>query len=313
VLGPYQQPDGAITVFPDGATVEPYFAMRALLAAQALGLDAQPAAEAWIRWQLQQFNGPPVFARYCRAPGASWRVCGTADADDAALALWLELLYVTGGARGSSDTRAAAMGATRALAKLYDKRTGIYTISPTLPVSLLMDNIEIASAFDRIGQAQDAAGQHGSARASRAKAASLRRAIDRTFWDSSSGSYRITTQKRPPAQRAFYPDDVAEGYPAFFGYGSPAETAPVLFSRWMDRHGTTWLGARDREYPWGLIALAASRFGDRASAVCWLGQAISLRHGPRWNVLEEAILQGLMPAVSAAGAVPPCVRNGARG
>ncbi|MDB5767453.1 MAG: hypothetical protein JWQ61_2267, partial [Collimonas fungivorans] len=45
-------PDGAITVFPKGDYVEPYFALTALLAAHGLGLDVAPAASAFAHWLL---------------------------------------------------------------------------------------------------------------------------------------------------------------------------------------------------------------------------------------------------------------------
>ncbi len=291
-LGPYAQPDGAITVFPDGLSVEPYFAIRALLAARTLGLDVQPTTDNWIRWQAAQLQRDGHFARYCRTAGSGWKACGAADADDAVLAVWLELLHATPGA---TDRRALTHSADSALRLLFDARRGVYQISPTLRVSLFMDNIEIASALDAIGMRQ--------------RAAALRHAIDRVFWDSAARAYRITTQDVPSAPRAFYPDFVAEGYASFFGLGSPAEKPHEQFTRWIKTYGSVWLDARDREYPWGLIAMAAERYGDRQSVECWLGQAISLRHGVRWNVLEEAILQGLLPIVAMGGAIPPCTRS----
>jgi hypothetical protein len=309
-LGPYVQPDGAITVFPDGRTVEPYFAIRALLAADALGLDVQPAATNWIRWQSERLRQDGKFARYCRQPGGAWSVCGAADADDAALAVWLQLLHAVPPAPSDVAGRRAMMrSADSALRALLDVGSGVYRVSPTLPVSLFMDNIEIANAFDAIAARQRTTGDARGAAVSRTRAAALRRAIDRVFWDSTARAYRITTQTIPAAPRVFYPDFVAEGYASFFGYGSPVEGAPVQFARWMTAYGSGWLGARDREYPWGLIAMAAERYGDRQSVECWLGQAISLRHGARWNVLEEAVLQGLLPVVGKGGAVPPCTRR----
>ena len=310
-LGTYQQPDGAITVFADGLSVEPYFATRALLAAHELGLDVQPAARRFIDWQEKQFGVSPRLAHYCREAGTNWRTCGAADADDAALALWIELLYVNAGHSGMSAGQArSADSAESALERLLDARSGVYHVSSVLPVSLYMDNVEIARAFEGIAAAADAAGAHAAALRFRRRSAARRRAIDRVFWDHTLGAYRITTQVRPAQPRAFYPEMVAEGYAAFFGYGSPATAPAALFARWMHQHRDVWLGGRDREYPWGLIALAAWRYGDRATVECWLGTAMSLRRGPRWNVLEEAVFQGLMPTVGQGDAVRACQPSG---
>jgi hypothetical protein len=307
LLGPYQQADGAITVFMDGQFVEPYFTVRALLAGAQLGLDFQPAARRWITWQMQHLDRTSGFAKYCRAPGAIWATCGAADADDAALALWIELLYRTAGRAGlPAEWRRSADDASVALRGLYDARTGLYVVSRALPVSLFMDNIEIASAFDAVGRAQDAAGGHRAAVVSHNRAAALRRAINRVFWDATTRTYRITTQQVPPTPPAFYPDHVAQIFPALFGYGSPSEKSNRLYSRWVAQYGSQWLAGTDHEYPWGLVAVAALQYGDRPTVNCWLGAALSRRYGVRWNVLEEAIFQGLMPSFATGGAVPPC-------
>ena len=306
-LGTYQQPDGAITVFADGLSVEPYFAMRALLGAHELGLDVQPAARRFVEWQARQFSISPRFAHYCREPGTGWRACGVADADDAALALWIELLYISAGRSGMSAEHARiADSAELALERLLDAKSGVYRVSSVLPVSLYMDNVEIARAFDGIAAAADAAGAHAAALRFRHRSAVRRHAIDRVFWDRNLSAYRITTQVRPAEPRAFYPAMVSEGYASFFGYGSPTTASTALFARWMHQYRAVWLGGRDREYPWGLIALAAWRYGDRTTVECWLGTAMSLRRGPRWNVLEEAVFQGLMPTVGQGQAVPAC-------
>jgi hypothetical protein len=298
-LAAYEQPDGAVTVFSDGQFVEPYFAMRALLTAMQLGLETDVAARRWIAWQLERLDADATFRRYCRTPG-SWTACGAVDADDAALALWIELLYKTTGTQPMPAAwRQSVARAEAALAKLYDLPRGVYVISTVLPVSLFMDNIEILSAFQTVARDSPVA---------RLRVARLRRAIDRVFWNADSLIYRVSTQALPPT-RAFYPDVVAQLFPAVFGYGSPAQQSAGLVTRWMATHGREWLTTGDQEYSWGLLAVAAMRTGDRASAICWLGAAMSRRHGARWNVLEETVYQALSASLSIGGAPPPCAAS----
>jgi hypothetical protein len=287
--------------------VEPYFAMRALLTSADLGLTTGAPARQWIAWQLPRLETDGAFKRYCRSPGSPWSACGDADADDASLALWIELLYRTAGTAPLPAAWARSVArAESALEKLYDRKTGVYMISKALPVSLFMDNIEVLSAFETVARAHERRGRKPSAALARSKATRLRRSIDRTFWSAKTGTYSVTTQ-RPLAEPAFYPDVVAQLFPAAFGFGTPRDTPSRLVARWMQLHGRQWLASDTRDYPWGLLAVAALRHGDRASANCWYGMAMSLRHGVRWNVLEEAVFQGLTPVLSVGGAPAPCV------
>jgi hypothetical protein len=306
MLFPYEQPDGAITVYPDGLVVEPYFAMRALLTAADLGLETDATARRWIAWQLLRLDEDSTFKKYCRAPGAMWVACGSVDADDATLALWIELLYKTAGPHAlPSAWRASLVRSERALADLYDAQRGVYVVSRALPVSLFMDNIEVLSALETAVRANTVAGRRNAAVAARPRWIRLRAAIDRVFWNDSLGLYAVSTQASRTGS-AFYPDVVAQVFPAIFGHGSPREQPGPLVARWMAEHGREWIAEGTQEYPWGLVALAALRYGDQASTICWFGAAMSLRFGERWNVLEEAIYQALIPVVSIGGAPPPC-------
>jgi hypothetical protein len=62
-LDSYVQRDGAITVYPNGAYVEPYFAMRALSTAADLGADVDSLARGYIAWQLARFEAGLGFSR----------------------------------------------------------------------------------------------------------------------------------------------------------------------------------------------------------------------------------------------------------
>ena len=57
--------------------------------------------------------------------------------------------------------------------------------------------------------------------------------------------------------------------------------------------GAGWIERRYDTHPWGLVALAAEKLGDAASAACWTQQSDSLRGSSSWNVLEEAAWQSL--------------------
>src|SRR5205807_385490 len=132
--------------------------------------------------------------------GAAWKPCGSADADDSMLALWLQLLYRLAPDSGiPTEWQVSVQKAQAQLAKLRNGRLGIYHVSGRNHVALFMDNVEVYSGLE-------------------------------------------------------------------------------------DRYDP---------HPWGLVALAAMKMGDQSSALCWLTHSESLRYSPRWNILEEAVFQGL--------------------
>jgi len=72
-----------------GDSVDPYFAAKALLAAQEAGLDVRKAAKDWIRWVLPFQRPDGGFDRFCLKE-KGFLPCNPADADDATAAVWID-------------------------------------------------------------------------------------------------------------------------------------------------------------------------------------------------------------------------------
>ncbi|OGI42396.1 MAG: hypothetical protein A2150_04680 [Candidatus Muproteobacteria bacterium RBG_16_64_11] len=294
----YQDREGAITVYARGDFVDPYFATKALLAADAAGLDVRAAAGAWIGWLLPRQLPDGRFERYCRTD-SEWTACLEADADDALLALWLELLHTMAPWHGlSPEWEQSRARAEQHLAGLRDERLGVYVISHANPVALLMDNTEVYGALRAIARRLMFAGRWIAAHRVFAHADALERAILEVFWSGGAGGFRISTQLSETNE--FYPDVVAQLYPAMSGM--PAPTTPAeAWRHWRERHASSWVTLEVDEFPWGLVALTAYRHGDADIAQEWLGRAEPLRNTPRWNILEEAIYQGLAYRIDPSG------------
>ena len=304
--GPYLEADGAMPLHLGGPVVDPYFATKALVVANGAGLDVREAARGWIGWALarQRFDGR--FERYCR-DGQTWRACGDADADDAMLALWLELLYRLAPAAGIPEPWRTSVGTAEAhLASLRDPTRGVYRIARTNSTALFMDNVEVHAALKSIARDQLRFGDGRRSRETDLQAAYLARDVLPVFWRADAGAFAVSTQERPG--RAFYPDVVAQTYPWLLDLPVPAGDPRPAFAEWRRRHGADWLSLRQDDYPWGLVALTALKLGDAATARCWLDLATPLRFGERWNLLEEAIHQALVARLGPppAGAVPTC-------
>ncbi len=294
-----QAPDGAMTLNPGGNYVEPYFATKALIVAQDGGLDIHEAAEAWIEWALPRQRPDGLFRRFCRgnqsgnnsnSSSDDWRDCAPADADDSMLALWMQLLYRMEPPSGMPPEWQHSLELSeRQLAKLRNRRLGVYHISRRNHVALLMDNVEVYAALKDVAQVQlrldDPAGASTAA-----KADQLGAAIQRIFWDHRRQRFRPSMQKTPPA---FYPDSVAQVYPWLADLNGPGQDPRQAWEKWKQAYGDGWIERHYDTHPWGLVALAAEKLGDASTAACWTSQSESLRGSGSWNVLEEAVWQSL--------------------
>lgn len=312
----FQSPDGAITLTQGGNYVEPYFATKALIVAQDGGLDIHNAAEAWINWVLPRQRPDGLFRRFCRAASNAnadlnidyaWRDCAPADADDSMLALWVQLLYRMAPSTGMPvEWRRSITLAAKQLAKLRNGRLGVYHISRLNHVALFMDNIEVYAALKDVARGElrlhDPAAAETDARADQLDAA-----IQRIFWDRRRGRFRPSMQKSRPA---FYPDIVAQVYPWLADVSGPGQNPRQAWQQWRQTFGAGWIERRYDTNPWGLVALAAEKLGDTASAVCWTSQSDSLRGGSSWNVLEEAAWQSLRARFPQAQVLDPRACSG---
>lgn len=286
----YQRPDGAITLNSDGKFVEPYFATKALLVAQDGGLDIRQPALAWINWALARQRPDGLFRRFCRTDEA-WRDCAPADADDSMLALWMQLLYRMSPASGLPGPWQHSVDlSAKQLEKLYNHRLGVYHVSRRNHAALFMDNVEVYAALSDIAREQVRLGDSDGGERTNARAEKLRSAIHRVFWDHRHKRFDPSMQKDRPA---FYPDDVAQVYPWLANMNVPGEDIHQAWEEWKHAFGAGWIERRYDKHPWGLVAMAAEKAGDAASAACWTSHSDPLRDSNSWNVLEEAVWQAL--------------------
>ena len=303
----YQHADKALSVHAGGDFVDPYFANRALITAHELGMNIESAARDWIEWSLAQQLADGRFARYCRQGEQHWQACAEADADDAVLAIWQQLLYLISAEQTQHGAwRDSAQRAQAQLARLFDRERGIYLVSRTQRFGLFMDNVEIYAALKTIATQQQTLAAPILAQTTAAQADRLQHAINRVFWRNATGTYAVSTKQSEEA--AFYPQIVAQVYPWLFALPTPVNTQQA-YAHWLSRHAKAWLSFSRDKYPWGLVAATADKLGDSGTAKRWLQQAAALRDTQRWNILEEAIYQALADKYAIAYQVN-CQRAG---
>ncbi len=293
--GLYQSADGAITMTPNGKDVEPYFATKALIVAQDAGLNTHDAAVKWITWMLARQRKDGRIDRWCKKNDGSWKRCGDADADDAMLALWIELLYHHATDHGLPLEWQQSADRAMAYLKTLRNRWGVYHISHKNHTPLFMDNVEIYSAFKDIGK-QSSRWDINSAAIMNAEAQQLADAVTRVFWDGGKGQFRPSTQK---SRFGFYPDAVGQTYPWLESMPTPQDPQEG-WKAWKQQYGRGWLMETYDPHPWGLLAVTALKLNDTVTAACWMQHARSRRGGTNWNILEEATFQAVQPRADAA-------------
>lgn len=289
-------PDGAITVFPKGDYVEPYFALTALLAAHGLGLDVAPAASAFAHWLLpfQQADGP--FPRICRSGATDWLACGPADADDSLDALWCLLA-----AQVLPADRVLAASCARSLAhlaSLWNPAQQTFHALPGNSAAYFADNVEVIGALRQLRRRPATATRFAVQLAALPSAAGMLQGLRRNYGYDADGALEPQRASMPPTPPGFYPNAVAPVYLWLYDLRS-GTSGQRYWHAWMERYGKQWLAGESDHYPWGLIAWAAYRTGDAPTARSWLQNCDAWRAAGRWNVVEEGVRIGLANALDS--------------
>jgi hypothetical protein len=303
-LAGYQQADGAVTIEHDGDEVDPYFAFKAILIARARGADDAGALDRFVSWVLARARDDGRIERYSRR-GDAWVATRPADADDVALALWMQALLTVADGRRLRPRETRALGRARDYLELHllDRASGLYRPFAVDDDPLLMDNVEMLAALRSVEALQRRRRDYGAAGYWHLRTTELASAIESSFAGIDTLTPATTAGARKLAEASaevpsdaapallFYPDCVAA--PFAWLHGVPRTHATARFDAWLARYGDAWRQNAKLDYPWGLIALVALQEGRADIAGAWrLAQDEQRRNG-RWNVLEESVWQAL--------------------
>ncbi|HWW06770.1 hypothetical protein [Collimonas sp.] len=292
----FVQPNGAITVFPKGDYVEPYFVLKALLAAHRLGVDVTATTSAFSHWLLpfQQENGP--FPRICRNDAADWVACGTADADDSLDALWC--LAVTQILSGEKVLAASCARSLTHLATLWNPAQQTFrAFSGNFnSAAYFADNVEVIAALNYLRRDRSATTRFAIQLAALPSAANMLKGLSVNYGYDPDGALEPERASVPPTPYGFYPNAVAPVYLWLYDLRS-GTSGRRYWQLWMERYGQKWLAGESDHFPWGLIAWAAYHTGDAATARSWLENSTAWRAAGRWNIVEEGVRIGLENAL----------------
>jgi hypothetical protein len=255
-------------------------------------MDISDIGKHWIDWMITQQDADGLFARYCFNDGKNkYEPCAAADADDAMMAMWVELLYRLAPRGGLPERwKVSAEKALYQLDSIYNPKLTVFSISKSLSTGLLIDNIEIYAAFKRIEREAVRMGDSKTVIAFHTRAEHLKMGITAAFWDKKTSRFKASTQARDKEE--FYPDMVAQLLPMLYGFSSASvQRSPHYYKSWMKAHRDEWFSLIGTNYPWGLLAILAANQGDTQTANCWMQKATAFRNGNQWDVLDEAAYQ----------------------
>lgn len=290
-LQAYQGASGEILVHRGGTDVDPYFALKALLIADAGGLDTREALGRFVVWLRPRQAMDGRIHRFKRVDGR-WQKSNIADADDSVLALWIQAILLNGAGKPfDEETQRSLNLAESYLERLFDPKRGIFRVFLNDATGLYMDNVEILAASREIARLYSERGEVAASARWSSRIEALDRGIARTFPGTDGLSPAVSTQLAHRQTGSFYPDRVAAVFAWLHDY--PQAKNQDRFAAWLAHNANAWRENSRNDYPWGLIALEASRAGAEVVARSWLVDSAPLRHGPRWNVLEEAVTQVL--------------------
>jgi hypothetical protein len=243
---------------------------------------------------LPRQDASGLFSRYCfNVVKNDYEPCAAADADDAMMAMWIELLYRLAPRGGLPEQwQESAKKAEYQLDSIYNPKLTVFSISKSMPTGLLMDNVEIYTAFKHIERDAIRIGDGKTSLAFRARAAHLKVGIVTTFWDKKANRFKASTQTRDKIE--FYPDAIVQLVPMMYDFTSPYIKQPKnYYKAWMKAHHDEWFALIGNNYPWGLLAVLATNQGDMETANCWLQQSAAFRNTGQWDVLDEAAFQAV--------------------
>jgi hypothetical protein len=282
--------DGALTVFPHGDYVEPYSAIKALIAAHRLGVDVHAQADAFTDWiaPFQQANGP--FPRICRSNGDRWLACGPSDADDSLAVMWCALSTEVLPEKRNLD--ASCERALENLATLWDPQKQTFRAMFGGQASYFADNVEVMMFLKQLRTHKRSFTRHVDALAKLPSQEVMEAALQRNYGYQPAHALEPRVASLPPTPYAFYPYGVAPIYPMIYDLRTGAARQHDWHD-WREKYGKQWLDGKVDHFPWGLVAWAAFKAGDDASARAWLRNSVQWKSDRRWNIMEEGIQLGL--------------------
>ncbi|MGA8153647.1 MAG: hypothetical protein WB952_22045 [Terriglobales bacterium] len=273
-----QLPDGAILY--SAHAINPYFAN---LAAIGWLQDSSkiPQVEAWMRWYIDHLNWQDydglygTVYNYTYADGVETS-SNTYDSADSSAATFLTLaaaLYNTGSPDAQSFVQNTVgeyiLNVTGNVITNLQQSNGLVVAKPDYQIEYLMDNTEDYRGLkDFAALASQAWGDPGAASWYRVHASRIRSGIQSVLYISSTGLYYPYAGSLAPKLSTFYPDAVAQLYPAVQGVVAGSSKQAMHSYTAFNGAWPGWTNlsfSSQTPFPWAVVSYAAYLNGSTSS------------------------------------------------
>jgi hypothetical protein len=309
-------PEGVFMLTPGGNKVVPYFSNLAVQTLVRHGDSKRPEIRVYLQWYVDHTNPDGSIDDFERVNGMLVPT-GAYDSADSYAATFLSLVADYERASGDKDfvrqnwLRLGQIGGL--LASLQDI-DGLIWAKPGYRVKFLMDNAE---DYRGLLDYADLLARYDSPEAASYTYEMVDRlaaGVQSKLWLDESQSFAWALYGRylkALPRHKFYPDDVAQLYPIVYGLLSPMSSRAQNLYGQFNQHYPYWSEEPlpDDNFPWAVLAYAATLMGDRDRAAGYLAyaeQKFVLRGGQfPWHAAEAGFfvkawagVYGIMPAAA---------------
>lgn len=276
-----QRDDGAVLLYQphdeEEGNLNPYFACEAMLGVLSDGkLEHINAAGRYLGWHTRALLAEDGRISDYKLENGAWVPEDDGDSFDAYAADYLLLLTryleLGGDPEAAGDWKRAAL----LLADRFDEvtRYGVTFVNDGFRIAYLMDNSEVWLALKSFGTllTQDARFRKDAQLSALGErflnlSGSIKKAVEERFWMADAQAYTVGIKKDgeifgAPDFSDFYPDAVAQLYPAIMGVREIGEREQRLYRQICDGHDWEHGGIEGTLQYWTVMAYAAVLHGD---------------------------------------------------
>jgi len=276
ILCPGSTADGAIKRYPNVAWITPYFAN---FAAAALLEDPKsiPLVRRYLDWYIRHLEPDGTVYDY-QYEGNDWgngRNCVKKvppDSEDAYAGTFLSLVCLycqkSGDYKWAAENLPFLFKISQVITSLTDG-DGLTFALAKYRVKYLMDNCEAWRGLYDFSQLLFSLGDQ-RAEHFKKQAGLLAAGVEKYLWNARRRCYhpaKIGFFKSPVNLKIFYPDAVAQLFPALYGLIDPGSQRALSLYQVFNAHQPGWVTITPPDYPWVLLAYCACLHGDQKSAL----------------------------------------------
>lgn len=279
ILHKDSEADGAIKKYPDQGAITPYFANSAAMAMLEIP-TFYPLVERYLNWYLRHLKTNGTILDYHYDENFKSQTAKP-DSEDAYAGTYLSLActyyYRSKKTTWLKKTLSSLKKIAGAIISLMD-RDGLTFALADYRVKYLMDNCEAYRGLKDFATLLEHLKDRDAALCQE-KADNIAAGIEKELWNPRSQCYHAAKTGRSSSNinlKNFYPDAVAQIFPALCGLITPDSERAVHLYKVFNDYQPAWVNIQPPDFPWMLLAYCAYLQGDYRRAQQKISQAAEL-------------------------------------